>query len=192
MTMAPRIDEVITRAQRAIGEREGAAPARNGTAKPPVTAGTKALAASPFRWSDPASLPPRRWLYGQHLIRQFCSTTLAAGGLGKTSLIIAEALAQATKRPLLGEKVHERCRVWLWNGEDPIEELRRRVLATCLHYDISPDAIAGHLFLDSGRDQPIVVVKSSRDGLEIAEPVVEQAIATIRRNSIDVMKVDPL
>ena len=49
-----------------------------------------------------------------------------AGGLGKTSIGMVEAVAMATARNLLDEQPRERCRVWLHNGEDRIEELRRR------------------------------------------------------------------
>lgn len=151
----------------------------------------RSITATPFVLVDPATLPPRRWLYGRHLIRQFCSTTLAAGGVGKTGLAVVEALAMATGRPLLGEKVHERCRVWLWNGEDPIEEMQRRIAAACIHYAITPQDIIGRLFLDSGRDTPIVLLNATRDGLEIAEPVIDAVIETIRQNGIDAMTVDP-
>jgi hypothetical protein len=37
----------------------------------------------------------RRWLYSKHYIRKFLSATLAAGGLGKPSLDLVEAIAMA-------------------------------------------------------------------------------------------------
>src|SRR5436305_880618 len=59
-----------------------------------------AIAATPFSWLDPADIPPRQFLYGGHLIRQFVSTTVAPGGIGKSSLGILEALAMASGKPL--------------------------------------------------------------------------------------------
>ena len=56
------------------------------------------LTPTPFQWIDPASIPPRPWLYGRHLIRKQVSVTVAAGGTGKSSLTIAEAVAM-TSRP---------------------------------------------------------------------------------------------
>ena len=44
----------------------------------------------------------------------------------------------ATGRNLLGHSVKRRMRVWYWNGEDPLEEVERRVAAILLHYDIRP------------------------------------------------------
>ncbi|ACA15749.1 RecA-family ATPase-like protein [Methylobacterium sp. 4-46] len=149
------------------------------------------LRATPFRWRDPASIPPREWLYGRHLIRKFTSATFALGGLGKSSLVIVEALAMATGRPLLGIKPAGRLRVWLWNGEDPLEELERRVLAACLHYSISEVDLDGWLFLDSGRDSGIILATTSKTGTTVAAPAFDQLEATIRENRIDVVILDP-
>jgi hypothetical protein len=110
--------------------------------------------------------------------------------MGKTQLIIAERLALATGRPLLGETT-KRCKVWYYNGEDPGDELDRRFLATCLHYGINARDIEGWLFVDSGRDMPIVIAREERAGLVIAYPVVEGVIAAIKENGIDVFTVDP-
>ena len=42
----------------------------------------------------------------------------------------------ASGQNLLGVAAIRPMRVWYWNGEDPQEELERRVLAICLHYNI--------------------------------------------------------
>lgn len=54
------------------------------------------MKATPFAWRDPATIPPRKWLYGRHLIRKFLSLDIAPGGLGKSSVKIVEALAMTT------------------------------------------------------------------------------------------------
>ena len=77
---------------------------------------------TPYDPIDPASIPARRWIYGQHYIRSNVSVLASAGGVGKTSMQIVEALAICTGRPLLGETVHEPCNVWIINLEDPLEE----------------------------------------------------------------------
>jgi RecA-family ATPase len=71
--------------------------------------------------------------------------TIAPGGLGKTSLVIGEALAMTSQRPLLGLTPTERARVWLWNGEDPADELQRRIVAAMIHHGLTPEDVAGHL-----------------------------------------------
>ncbi|WP_053080310.1 helicase RepA family protein [Methylobacterium variabile] len=149
------------------------------------------IRATPFTWRDPKTLPPRRWLYGRHYIRKYATATIAPGGLGKTSLALVEALAMVTGRPLLGSEPRQRLRVWYWNGEDPLEEVERRVMAACLHYGIEPHEIEGRLFLDSGRQVPIIIARRMKDQTVIQEPMVEEISGEIRSRSIDVLILDP-
>ena len=37
--------------------------------------------------------------------------------------------------------------VWIWNGEDPLEELNRRVAAAAKHYEIKQEDCPGGLFM---------------------------------------------
>jgi len=149
------------------------------------------IRATPFVWRDPRSIPPRRWLYGRHYIRRFATTTVAPGGLGKTSLILVEALAMVTGKPLLGVRVPERLRVWIWNGEDPREEIERRLAAACIHFGITPEDIGDRLFIDSGREMPIVIAQKLGEGTTIHRPVVQAMTAEILRNKIDLVILDP-
>jgi hypothetical protein len=149
------------------------------------------VSATPFVWTDPKDIPCRQWLYGDHLIRKFGSATIAAPGVGKSNLVLAEAVALASGKNFLGAKHFTRCRVWYWNGEDPHEELLRRIAAICLHYRIDKSDLAGWLFVDSGRDQEIVIASETRDGVKIAEPIVGALVATIESNAIDVVQIDP-
>jgi hypothetical protein len=152
----------------------------------------KELKATPFVWRDPASIPRREFLYGQHLIRKFASAKFAAGGAGKSILALTEAIAMATGRPLLGIKPRQRCRVWYWNGEDPREETERRIAAICLHFGIKADELEGWLFIDSGREQEIIIAKQDpKTGAKITEPVVESLIDAMLDNEIDVLIIDP-
>ena len=105
---------------------------------------------TPFSWPDCASIPRREWLYGRHLVRGFVSATVAPGGVGKSSLIIAESLSMVSSRALLhGVAPSEALNVWLWNGEDPLDELNRRIAATAKHFGIEQQDCRGR-----GRPQP--------------------------------------
>lgn len=149
------------------------------------------IVATPFRLGDPSRIPRRQWLYGTALIRKFMSVLVAPGGVGKSSLTIVEALAMATGRPLLGTAPAGALRVWLWNGEDPLDELERRISAACLHYDLDEGAIGDRLFVDSGRDTRLVVMREVRRELVVAEPIVESVEREIMTKKIDVLIVDP-
>jgi hypothetical protein len=154
------------------------------------------LRATPFVWIDPTTIPKRRWLYKPHYIRQFTSLTISTGGVGKSSLVIAEALAMVSGKPLLGitpevQSEGRKLRVWYWNGEDPLEELNRRFAATIKHFELKPDDIGDRLFLDTGRVQPIIIAEEIRREVQVYVPVVKAVIETITDNKIDVLIVDP-
>jgi hypothetical protein len=146
---------------------------------------------TPFSLRPASEIPPRQWLFGQHLIRGFLSLTVAPGGLGKSSMVLVEALAMATNKPLLGDKPPQPLRVWVWNGEDPREEIERRIAAACLHYNIPPDEIADRLMIDSGRDVPITLASAVNGGVMVAKPVSEALIAAIKACGVDVLIIDP-
>ncbi len=148
--------------------------------------------ATPFTWLDPTKLPRREFAYGTHYIRKYVSVTVSPGGLGKTSNSIAEALAMVSGKPLIGIKPPSRHRVWLFNAEDPRDEMERRIMAACLRYNLKPTDIEGHLFLDTGREQELVVARDDRKaGVRIIEPVVEAIVAQIQQHGVDVLVVDP-
>lgn len=149
------------------------------------------IAATPFAWLDPAVIPRRQWLYGGHFIRRFLSLTVAPGALGKSSLEIVEALIMVTGRPLLGVDPDEQINVWYWNGEDPMDELRRRIAAAAIHHQVPPQEFEGRLFVDTGRESKIVIAEQTSGAAVIARPVVDAVIETIRANHIGLMIVDP-
>lgn len=119
----------------------------------------KVIRPTPYRWRDPSTIPPRKFVYGKHLIRSFVSLTVSPGGLGKSSMITAETLAMVTGRDLLGDRPPHPLRVWVWNGEDPTDELDRRFQAACLHYGIKPEDLGDRYMSDSGRDVPIALAE---------------------------------
>ena len=151
----------------------------------------RGIQASPFVWIDPAKIPRRKWIYGRHYIRKFITETAARSGGGKSSLAMVEALSIATGRPLLGVIPDERTRVWVWNGEDPGDELKRRFAAIAIHYQIPPAEIEGWLFHDTGRETKIVIATQDKAGVKIARPIVDAVIETIEDNDIGLFIVDP-
>jgi hypothetical protein len=154
-------------------------------------AATAGVRASPFAWVDPTKIPRRQWLYGRHYIRRFITQTIAPGAYGKSTLAMTEALAIATGRALLDVAPDERAKVWIWNGEDPMEELQRRIVAAALFYKIDPTEIDGRLFVDTGREMKIIVAEQTKIGARVARPIVDAVIATIKAHEIGLMIVDP-
>ena len=140
---------------------------------------------------DGASIEPRRWIYGNHYLRSFVSVLASAGGIGKTSLQIVEALAIVTGRPLLGEEVKERTNVWIVNLEDPLEEIQRRVIAAMQHYKIKPDEVRGRLFVNAGRDFSLKFGIQTREGVLPNTKLVEYLCKQIPQKQIGCVFIDP-
>jgi hypothetical protein len=140
---------------------------------------------------DEASIEPRRWIYGNHYLRSFVSVLASAGGVGKTSLQIVEALAIVTGKPLLGEPVKEQTNVWLVNLEDPLSEIERRVLAAMKHYDIKPEEVRGKLFVNAGRDFSLKFGIQTREGVLPNTKLVEYLCHKIPEKQIGCVFIDP-
>lgn len=139
---------------------------------------------------DALAHPRRDFIYGKHYIRKFASVTVAPGGLGKSSLVLAECIAIATGKPILGISPKQRERVVYFNAEDPREEIERRVLAICQHHQIDQSELAGWFYFQSGRDLNLIL--SAGDDGKIVEPVfelIEQFAAKVKPG---VFAFDPL
>jgi hypothetical protein len=159
---------------------------------PAPAALTCAIVAAPFMLRNPKVLKPRQWLYAGHYILGYVSFTIAPGGVGKSSLVILECVAIATGKALLPghQSRTPRC-VWYINGEDPLEELERRIAAICLHYGISQEDIGDRLHVSSGRDADFTLVYESRQEAVISEPTLAALRKNIRDRKIALLVFDP-
>lgn len=144
-----------------------------------------------FEVIDPSLIPRRRWVYGKHYIRGYVSVLASQGGIGKTSMQLVEGVSVAIGQAFLEEEVHEQCNVWIINGEDPLEEMQRRLAAVFMHYNIKPEQIRGRLFLDAGRDLDIQFAKQTRDGILTDEKKLELMVERIKKNKIGLVIIDP-
>ena len=159
----------------------------------PHPAISTAMKATPYRWRDPASIPPRAWVYGHMLLRGSLTVVVAPGATGKTALMIGTALALATGRNLLGPRVWSGPkRVWLWNLEDSGEEMGRGVQASAIHWGIKPEELGDRLYVDSGMDgAELRTAIETAKGTWINAPVVGALLTQLRDEQIDVLIVDP-
>ncbi|MDK1489362.1 AAA family ATPase [Sinorhizobium sp. 7-81] len=153
----------------------------------------RGLKATPFQLRDTSLIPQREWLFAKHYQRRYLTVTVAPGGVGKTAHGITESLCMVTGRPLfepqtgLGQKL----KVWYLNLEDPADEIERGFAAAAKHFSITADQIDDRLFTDSGRDQEFVIVRQEARDFKVCEPMIDDMLAVIRENAIDVVIVDP-
>jgi hypothetical protein len=159
----------------------------------PVMHDAPSFKATPFVWRDPATIPPRPWIYGRQLLRGAVSLIVAPGGTGKSALTAGMAVSLATGRELLRERIWGGAkRAWLWNLEDSSDELARSVQAAMLHWQIDGGDVAERLYIDSGLDGPgFKLAKLEQGGVQIIRPVSDGITAELRARDIDVLIIDP-
>mgnify|MGYP002629553635 CR=1 FL=1 len=165
------------------------------TAGAPLEIDAYALAAS-----DLENLRNRRWIYGRELVRNYVSVLGSPGGTGKTAYAIAVALSIVTGRALLDPHplapspqnfLHKPgARVWINNLEDPMEEMLLRLKGAFIRHKIQHADVDGKLFVNSGRDQPLIITQRIGNAL-VATPVVDALVAVIKARQIDVLIIDP-
>ena len=137
---------------------------------------------------DDYVIPLREWLLGNSFCKQFLSSLLADGGVGKTALRVAQIFSLVTNRKLTSEHVFRRCRCLILSFEDSRDELRRRVYATMLHYNIKPADVDGWLFLAAPKGLKLAKMVEGSLQADALEKLLREAIATLR---LDIVCLDP-
>ncbi|MBI4030867.1 MAG: AAA family ATPase [Proteobacteria bacterium] len=149
------------------------------------------LAAHFIQELNTAMILPRQWILGRSFLKSYLSVLVAPPGVGKSTLCLAQAVAVITGEAITDQEVQETGRVWIYNNEDDLDELKRRLAAVLQHNDISFTDVRGQLALNSGADRPLLVAKTMPDGTVIRLPDVEACIAHIRVHNIKAFIVDP-
>jgi hypothetical protein len=141
---------------------------------------------------NPAEIEPRGWLLGNLMCRQFLSSLIGDGGVGKTAFRILCALALATgRKDLLGIHVFGRCRVLYLCFEDGEEELKRRICAAMIYYDIRPEDIEGYLFVKAITDSRWKMATTNEARKPQPGPLFKMIKDAVARRSLDVVILDP-
>jgi hypothetical protein len=184
------------------GETRGARTALEVSAPTPVAQETPVADEPPviearvFEWIESKQIAPRPWLYSHHYMRGMVSATAGIGGAGKSTLLNVELISMAIGKDLLrdGQPIPVGpLTVWGHNGEDPYQELQRRILAICQHYGVTKADLGGRLRITSGRDMPIMVARELTEGGKILVPTEhgKQIGAEILKHGIQVFVADP-
>ncbi|WFU44198.1 AAA family ATPase [Bradyrhizobium sp. CB82] len=150
---------------------------------------------APYAFPDPASIPPRQWLYGRHYIRGVVGASIGAPGRAKSTAVLTEIISMAVGRDLMsGETLPSGpLRAAYLNGEETQDELDRRVAAICQRFGITPSDCHDRLWVISTRNRSIrIAVSDDRGNAVVAQKVVDTLRSLCDDNMIDVLAVDPL
>jgi RecA-family ATPase len=153
------------------------------------------ILATAHEWRDALQIPRRDFLFRRHYIRGFVSATIAPGGIGKSSQALVETIAMVTAKAFLDETpTSGALRVWYY-GEDPQDELDRRIAAICQHYGIQKDDLGDRLFRNSMHDLQLkrFATQGKSGSTIIFDKTLEQDIRhTIHELKLDVVIFDPM
>lgn len=138
---------------------------------------------------DLSKIPPRAWIIHRRLLCGFVTATIAPGGTGKSAYSMIEAVVVATGRPLLGEVPKKQGPVVIYNIEDPLDELQRRLCAIALHFEIPFEELKD-VHLVSGLDHPISIA-STKDGVTGATKDYERIVRLAKDTKALLLILDP-
>jgi hypothetical protein len=142
-----------------------------------------------FVYRPVIEIPRRECLYVDHYFRKFVSGTVAPGGVGKSSLSIAEAVAMMLQKEWFGPAPDKELKCWYINGEEPEDEMERRIAAVCEHHGVDRSQLTDRLFTNSMR---MKLASYDRNGNVVLNEAAFAALEQgIRVNGIDVTYLDP-
>ena len=148
-----------------------------------------------FIWSasgiELSAIPPREWIVGTRAIAGFVDVLIAPGGMSKSTFLIAECMAIVTGKPLTGDDIHRQGPCWLLNGEDPKDEMQRRVVAAAQHHGIPLSDLEG-LYLSSGYGRDFALISDTGRGISVNHRLVERIITRAKELGIVRIVLDPL
>lgn len=131
-------------------------------------------------------IPRREWLLGSRYLAGFTTLTISRGGIGKSTLVMLEALSVASGIQLTHAPLLERGNVWYYNTEDPADELKRRFLGMCQYHQFDPAAMSNYV-LSSGRTAPLRFVADRK----VNKSLVDSVCRIIDERRIRLFIIDP-
>jgi hypothetical protein len=183
--------EIVERPATLPGETRQSASPETKTRGPPI----KAVPLAPFVASE---IPHRRWVISDYACRGVVTTLVGPGGMSKSTLLLQKALALATGRgEICGFHIPKAVKAWVWNQEDDMQEMQRRIAAIMQAFGVSWDDLKDEhgeprLFISSGVERPLTLAVRKDHGAVVGTPQVDEIISEIKANSIGAFFADPL
>lgn len=132
--------------------------------------------------------PPREWLLGNQFCRKFVSGLTAPGATGKSATRLVQYMSLATNHEIAGQHIFKRTKVLIISMEDDRDELRRRILAACLHHGIHRDELKGWLYCWTPKGLKLAQMKDGNLQKGRLETLIRDKI---RSRGIGLVALDP-
>jgi len=138
-----------------------------------------------------ASIKARDWIMQDRYIGGFISVVISPGGVGKSTYSMLDAIAIASGKPLTGFEVRRPGAAWVYNTEDPRDELARRFHAAAIHHGVRYADLDHRIHFTSGRDKPFILVKAGQEGVVINKDAIDRTCEYIKKHQIRLFLADP-
>lgn len=140
----------------------------------------------------PTAIPARPWLMDRILMRGAVTTILAAGSAGKSSLGLSIAAHVRLGRMFAGQRIHEACKVVVYNSEDDVMEQSRRLVANCMAHDFDYQHVKNGLMVLSADEIDLSLVFKEYNKPIRNHVIVDQLVCLLANADIGLLIVDPL
>lgn len=168
----------------------------------PAHTGLPFRIANPVVCLDPATIPYRPWEYGSMMLRRNLTLIGSAPGTGKSLLVLVVALSKATGRNLIDVDPCGRGRVLIYNNEDEMEEMNRRLAGLMQYYKVTWDDLWDHdaqgnrtksyLYMSSGQDNPFRIAQRAAKTNKLTPFHADAMVAELKAENISMVFIDPL
>ena len=154
---------------------------------------------------DPKSIPVRKWIVDPQVPVGDVALCVGAAGISKSTMALRTALAVVTGREdilrgrnasgnsITNERLHYTGAVLVYNAEDRLSEMQRRLRAAQAHYGVTAD-MKHSIILWSGVDMPAFKIMNrpdARNPLKRAKGA-DLLEAAILHYDVELVIVDPL
>ena len=136
-------------------------------------------------------IPPREWLLGRTFCKEFVGGLAGPGGTGKTALRTAQLMSVAVDRPLTGETVYRRAKVFAICLEDSRNEYRRRQRACLLYHGINHADTVGYFYWITVTERAGKIAAIGPDGKVMPGTLAGVIEAAIVKLGIELVHFDP-
>ncbi len=141
------------------------------------------ISPTPYVLPSVDSIVPRQFLCGPAFQEGQVSLTIAAGGVGKTTLCIAEAVAMAGGFSLF-ENQPSKLKVWFISAEEDQHEMGRRISAAC---EVGHSSKPNYLYVNCATRSEIQIANSDGVNYHLVDSLIEK----IREEEIKIVFVEP-
>lgn len=140
-----------------------------------------------------AVLRARDWLIDRMLLIGHITLIVAVGSVGKSTFGLALAAHLALGVPFGNYKPARAVKSIIYNGEDDVEEQRRRLVAVCMTYGLDYNAVRPRIMLLSEEEVDLrLVVPMQGGGAQPSQAIVDQLIGLASDPEVGLLILDPL